>query len=425
MSIKPGSIIEATIERIGTQGDGVTSFEGLSLIVPKTTAGDKISCEVKYSTKDRIHADLIEILEPGNNRIIPPCQYYKSCGGCGLQHISAAEYKNYKLELLTKSLKYSSISLPDLVAWFSVGEASRRRAFVRFDKSGKLGFYEHQSHNVIDINKCLILEPALEVLLLPLKELSGKLDINIEGWMITNTDSGLDITLQSEDDRKLKNESAVLGLLQNFAKSNKIIRLSWKRGNKITPVITITKPFLKIGGREIILPQEYFIQASKTGAEAILNAVIPAVDRGAKVLDLFSGVGVYSFALADIAGHISAYEIAPEMIKSMQVNIASNNLKDKISAHCRDIDKLPLSRAELSKYDTAIINPPRTGALKQVATLALAGIAKIIMVSCNSQTFTRDAKILHENGYKLKSLSAIDQFYYSHHLEQVGVFGRV
>lgn len=430
---KPGERLEATITRIGSEGDGVGIYNDMNIIVPKTTTGDKVTCVVKYTTKDRIHANLWNINEAGNSRVPAPCHYYDMCGGCGLQHINADEYKNYKLQLLTNALKNSSIPLPSTISWFSVGEHSRRRAFVRFDKNPhssshsneeeayRLGFYEHQSHNVVDIKKCLILEPALELLLAPLKELSIKLGINVEGWMITNSDNGIDLTLHS-DDKKVNNEGSVFAALSGFAKSHKIARLSWKRGDKIIPVITIANPELLINNISINLPSEYFLQASGKGQEAILNAVIPHVNNDSVVLDLFSGLGIYSFAIADKVKNVSAYEIAPEMIESMEINIRKHKLGNKVSAYCRDVEKFPLGRDELLKFDIAIINPPRTGALKQTSVLAAGKIKKIIMVSCNSGTFARDARILHENGYSLKSLSAIDQFYFSHHLEQVGVF---
>jgi 23S rRNA (uracil1939-C5)-methyltransferase len=421
--LTPGTILETTITRIGSEGDGVGAYNGLHVIVPKTAIGDKISCTIKYTAQDRIHADLLSIIEPSPSRTTPPCEYFDSCGGCGLQHINFDGYKNYKLGLLTSALQNNNIPLPSSIPWFSVGEHKRRRAFLHFDTSGKLGFYEHQSHNVISIKQCLILEPELEALLSPLEDISRKLTIKIKGWMVTNTDSGIDLTLHS-DEAKIKDESFIFKTLASFAKQNNIARLSWKRGGKFLPVSTLTKPVLTINGIDVTLPSEYFLQAAKAGQEAILNAVLPHIDADAKVLDLFSGLGIYSFAIADKAAKTGAYEIAPEMVEAMEDNIRRHKLGEKLTAYCRDIETFPLSREELAKFDTAIINPPRTGALKQVSTLASGGIAKIIMVSCDSRTFARDAKLLHNVGYNLTHLSAIDQFYYSHHLEQVGVFVR-
>ena len=357
MPIKPGSIIETTITRIGLEGDGVGEYEGLHVIVPKTAIGDRVSCQVKYTTKDRIHADLGAVLEAGAGRVSPPCSYYEACGGCGLQHIDADGYKDYKLGLLTAALQNNDIPLPHEISWFSVGESSRRRAFVRFDKNPhpnplpkgegayRLGFYEHQSHKVINIEQCLILEKELEDLLAPLKKISINLSVSvdIEGWMVTATDGGIDLALHSGD-KKIKNESQIFSSLAAFAKANNIARILWKRGERIVPVITITKPVLNIGGRDLPLPGEYFLQASKAGQVAILDAVTASVDEGANMLDLFSGLGIYSFALADKAKRVAAYEIAAEMVEAMEGNIRAHNLGDKISAYCRDIETYPLGR---------------------------------------------------------------------------------
>lgn len=418
MKLSQGDSIETTITRIGQEGDGVGAYNGLSVIVPKTAVGDKVSCVIKYAVKKRIHADLAQVIESGSSRVEPPCVHYETCGGCDLQHINAEEYKSYKLGLLTNALKYANIPFPE-IDWVSVGEKSRRRAFVRFDSAGCIGFYAHQSHNVVSIENCLILEPEIQVLLPTLLEISKKLPINIEGWSITNTDNGIDLILQSTENHC---DSSIINKLSEFAKQQNIQRLTWKCGKKSVNALTKEIPFLTICGKKILLPQEYFLQASSAGQDAILNAIIPNVDNGAKVLDLFSGLGTYSFAVAEKAANVGAYEISTEMVKSMERNIVVNGLASRIRAYCRDMEKAPLSADELRKYDAVIINPPRTGALAQITRLGATKIAKIIIVSCNSSTFTRDAKILHEQGYKLKSLSAVDQFYYSHHLEQIGVF---
>lgn len=421
------SIISLTITKIGHEGDGLGEYLGRNVIVAKTAIGDEISCVITHINGDRIHAQLQEILKPGAVRVAAPCQYYNNCGGCSLQHISANAYKDFKLGLLTNALNQYNIPLPAQINWFTVGEHSRRRAFLQFDKSGKLGFFKQQSHDVINIKQCLILEEALELQLFKLQQLSSQLPLDITGWMLTNTANGLDIIMHSGD-KISKNDSKIFTTLAGFVKQtnqdtkHKIARLAWQRGKKLLPVITVTQPILQFGGRNITLPEEYFLQASQAGQTAILNALLPWVAEGAKLLDIYSGIGVYSFALADKASQISAYEIAPKMIDAMERNINDHKLGNKISAYCRDIDSFPLGREELFKFDTAIINPPRAGAAKQVALLGAAKLQKIIMVSCNSHTFASDAKILHQLGYKLSQLSVIDQFYYSNHLEQVGLW---
>ncbi len=423
ISVKPGQKLELTIERVGSQGDGIGSWEGSMVVVPQTAQGDKISCVVKYSTRERIHADLLDVLKSGEGRGKAPCQYYGSCGGCNLQHMKKETYKRYKLEVLADALERNGVEKTfKNVSWFSVGAESRRRAFLRYDGKLSFGFYAHQSHEVVDIKECMMLEPEIQRLISPLKDLSRKMPETLEGWMITIVDNGIDLVMVDSNSKKIENEDHIVDLLTKFCRAEKISRLQWKLGEKLKHVYTVSKPITFINGKEVVLPGEYFLQASKKGQEAIVGYVRDYVKNDAKVLDLFSGLGIYSFALCDKASHISAYEISKYMIESMQDNITRNKLSNKISAICRDIEKLPIYREELQKYDTAIINPPRTGALKQVSNIAGSGIKNVIMISCNSQTFARDAKVLTDGGYKLSALHAIDQFYYNHHLEQVGYF---
>ncbi len=410
--------IRCLIERIGSQGDGIGKIADYNIIIPKTTTGDMVKARIRYITEDRAQAELLEIITPGQARQKAPCKHYNDCGGCNLQHINQPEYKSYKLNLLQNELENNKIIYPK-ISWFSVEDKSRRRVFIRFD-NGKLGFYAQQSHKVVDIDDCLVMEEELSSLLEPIKAMSQKLPCNIEGYTLTLTDNGIDIMLHIKGQTKAKEEGNLSRQLANFAKENKISRLLVKNGQKILPIITLARPFIEIADRQIYLPEEYFIQASKKGQQAILDAVTAHIKPKAKVIDLYSGLGVYSFAIADKATKIGSYEIAQKMVDCMEENVRNHKLSDKITAYSRDIDTYPLSHDEIAKYDIAIVNPPRMGALKQIKALAAAKIPEIVIVSCNSHTFARDAKILKDNDYKLVSLNAIDQFFYSNHLEQVG-----
>lgn len=421
--LKQGSKLEITIDKIGTEGDGIGSFENFNVVVPLTAAGDKISCEVKYLTKDRIHANLDKIITPSDKRQTPPCVYFNKCGGCNLQHINEHEYRSYKIKLLEDAMRYNDIAIPkDGISWQTVGDASRRRALIRVDKKGNIGFYANQSHNVIDIENCLMLEPDLQNILSPIKNLSKKL--YPDAWMLTLTDTGADIIMIEEKPDKKINEANIIEQLSTFAHANKISRISWKRGNDLINIATIKSPALLINNFNIKLPEEYFLQASKKGQEAITKIVSDNISANSSVLDLFAGIGVYSFAIAEKSRKISSYEISRKMVKAIENNIAANMLSGKISAHLRDIEKDIFTSHELVNFDTAIINPPRTGAKNLSESIAESDIKNVIMVSCNSKTFTRDAKILLDSGFKLLSLHAIDQFYYTQHLEQVGIFKR-
>ena len=140
--------------------------------------------------------------------------------------------------------------------------------------------------------------------------------------------------------------------------------------------------------------------------------------NAASVVDLFCGIGTYSFCLSE-STKVHAVEGDADMIAAIR-----RHATPSLSVEQRDLFKNPLTAKELARFDAAIINPPRIGAKAQTEQLAQSDIGTICMVSCNPASFARDAKILGSAGFTLAQAQGIDQFVYSPHLEITGVFTR-
>jgi 23S rRNA (uracil1939-C5)-methyltransferase len=163
------------------------------------------------------------------------------------------------------------------------------------------------------------------------------------------------------------------------------------------------------------------LQATQVGQAAITDFILQNL-RGKNVVDLYSGCGTYSFPIAQTGANVRAFEGSYEMVLAFNNAIRQNGLDDKMSAQTRDLFKNPVRADELKNFDTIIINPPRNGALPQTQQIAKAGVANVIMVSCNPATFERDAKCLLQAGYIIDKIVPIDQFLWSNHLELVASF---
>ncbi len=90
----------------------------------------------------------------------------------------------------------------------------------------------------------------------------------------------------------------------------------------------------------------------------------------------------------------------------------------------RDLFREPLVPVELKPYDAVVFDPPRAGAEAQARELAKSAVKTVVAVSCDPRTFARDAAILVAGGYRLESVTPVDQFAWSMHVEMVGVFRR-
>jgi 23S rRNA (uracil1939-C5)-methyltransferase len=160
-----------------------------------------------------------------------------------------------------------------------------------------------------------------------------------------------------------------------------------------------------------------FLQPTLEGERALVETVLGALPRDARLADLFSGYGTFSGPML-ASGSVDSYESVPAAVAALARAAKGKPLK----AFRRDLFARPLRRDEINRYDAVVFDPPRAGCPDQAAEMASARTPCLIGVSCNPATFARDARILCEGGYWLESVQVIDQFLWSHHVEVVGVF---
>jgi 23S rRNA (uracil1939-C5)-methyltransferase len=141
------------------------------------------------------------------------------------------------------------------------------------------------------------------------------------------------------------------------------------------------------------------------------------------VADLFCGAGTFSFPLAETAV-VKAADGAASAIAALKSAIAGAPGLKTITPEVRDLFRRPLLAEEMKGLDAVVFDPPRAGAEAQSREIARSGIARAVGVSCNPQTFVRDARILVDAGFRLERVTPIDQFLWSSHVELVGVFSR-
>lgn len=414
-----------TIQNISNLGQGFAFDDKVKskIFISKTAPNDVIKAKLVKETSKFSSADLIEIIKESEFRKPAPCDYFSICGGCSLQHLKDDFYQTFKQKTV-KEL-FSRENLPhDEIKWRWIKDHSRRRVNFQINIDNELGFFAENSRNLAKISNCLMLEPELSALIPALQDILSNLPFGtITQISATKFDNGIGVTLHSE---KLNLNEELTTKLLALSKNNGVISLA-KSGqdNNVSLIYQITPPQLFFDEIKIDLPHSIFLQATKAGQDAIIKIIADFIKTTPikKIIDLYCGVGIYSFALHN-SGEIDAFEGSKIMVKSINRNAAKNNLSHKIKATCQDLVKQPVKAEELKNYDLAIINPPRNGAKAQIEILAKSAVKNIIMVSCNPNSFVEDAKILVANGYKVNSINAIDQFYYNHHLELVAIFNK-
>ena len=419
---------DLTVTALGAQGDGIAMCEGQTLFVSHTVPGDRVRAR-------RLNAERavpVEFLAQGPDRAQPPCPHFGpgKCGGCALQHLADAAYAAWKVESLAQTLARGGLAGFAMQPLARTPPGARRRAeFLVRVSHGKalVGFHVRASHEAVDIGPCPVLAPELEVLLPRLRALFATL------WkqaafdvLATAGENGIELVLT----RAPALDKARRETLAAFAHETRLARVAVRPGPHATAEIVVQRAPLRVsfGGIAVDLPPGAFLQASREGEAAIGAAVAagigPINGKGARrIADLFAGAGAISLPLARDR-QVYAADRHAEGIAALETAARRAGLGPRLRAEARDLNRRPLVAAELDSFEAVIFDPPREGAAEQAATLAASGVPVVVAVSCNPATFVRDAQTLIAGGYRLESVTPIDQFLWSAHLELVGVLRR-
>ncbi|MBI4183939.1 MAG: class I SAM-dependent RNA methyltransferase [Proteobacteria bacterium] len=422
------AVVEVTIEEVGSRGDGVARHQGAKLFVPFAAAGDRARVRIGARRADGFAAALVEIVSPGPGRGRPPCRHFGACGGCALQHLDEGSYAAWKRGQVIAALAHRGLDAGAVADLVRARPLARRRArFVAERRGGRvvLGFNRRASHEVIELGECPVLLPGLFALAGPLGAgLAAVLPPGGRAEVAVNlTESGADAVVigrgapgPGERER-----------LARLAEEADLARLSWQRRDGGPPEpIAVRRPVRVVfGGVPVEPPPGAFLQAT-AAAEGAMTAEIMAALAGvrAPVADLFAGCGTFTFPLAAVAP-VEAVEGDAAMVAAIRAAAGAAGLAGRVRAAARDLDRAPLSPAELAAFGAVVFDPPRTGARRQAAEIAASPVPLVVAVSCHPGTFARDARLLVAGGYRLDRVLPVDQFLWSPHVEIVAVFRRI
>ena len=406
------------IARLGQRGDGIAETPAGPVYVSYTLPGETAAVDAWPGHPDRRHLIRIEVASP--DRIAPICPHFGTCGGCALQHWSAAHYREWKRDLVLEALARAGLDAPvdDLIDAHGVG---RRRAVFHARRGQRdvleVGFAAARAHHIVAIDRCPILAPSLAgaieaawAIAEALESARKQLDIQV-----TATETGLDVDLRGSGPLTAV-RSAALALI---AEQRRLARLT-RHGELIAQRAT---PTLMLGRARVALAPGCFLQATAAGEAALAGLVTEACGAAERIVDLFAGVGPFALRLAERARVVAADADAEAMVALKRAADTTPGLKP-VEVATRDLFRRPFVAAELKRIEAVVFDPPRQGAEAQAAALAASAVPTVVGVSCNPVTFARDARILVDGGYRLMRVTPVDQFRYSAHVELVGVFRR-
>ncbi len=405
---------------MGAAGDGLARLpDGSGCFVPLALPGETVSAEL---TGPR--GRLLNIITPSADRVTPPCRHFAECGGCAVQHWADAPYAEWKRGRLTEALSRAGYAF-EAAAMVRTPLRHRRRADLALRRTPAgvaVGLHARASTQVVALEDCVVLDPALVALLAPLRALLTRLNaLHRDGSAVLNLlDTGPDLLLRTDGPL----DASGRALLAAFAREHALPRIAWARGEG--PAETAAQngtPALTLSGVRVLPPPGAFLQASAVGEAAIIAAVLAGLPKKlgpkARIAELYAGIGTLSFALSNRA-RVNAFEGSGEAVLALQAAAGGH----RIQAEKRDLDRQPLLPAELKHFNVVVLDPPFAGAAEQIGLIARAKVASVVYVSCNPAALGRDAALLRQAGYKLVAATPIDQFPFSPHLEAVVAFSQ-
>ncbi|KAA5801051.1 class I SAM-dependent RNA methyltransferase [Alkalicaulis satelles] len=400
-----------TAQTLGARGDAVLPGP---IYAPGLLPGETAELEVR-GERGRV----VRRLTDSPDRVAPFCPVADRCGGCSVQHFRPEAYRAWKRDLVVQALSRAGIEAEVRPLMDAHGEGRRRATFHAMMIGGRLvfGFMERAGDQIVDLEDCPVAHPAIRAAIPALRTLARaaihprrRLEIAVAA-----SDAGLDVALTGAD---------TLELAMRESAADSAGRHGWARVTiNGDPVFKMADPALKVGRASVMPSPGGFLQATAAG-EAVLAAIVMEAAQGAaKVIDLYAGSGAFALRLAELAPVLAVEGDAGPLGALNHAARRTPGLKP-VDAKVRDLALEPLSVSELAGADLVVLDPPRAGAKTQCERLADSSVPVIVSISCNPATFARDAAILIEGGYRMGTVTPVDQFAWTGHVEVAAVFRR-
>ncbi len=408
------------IERIGGQGDGVGLGPSGPVFVPLSLPGETVSGEIIDGRIERP-----DILTSSPERIVPLSPHFGECGGCSLQHWARGPYLEWKQEQVRLALGREGLET-DVRSTVATPPGTRRRLALhaRRGEDGRvvLGFKARKSWRLVEITACPVADPRLVAAFPALARVAEAFlehPKSAPTLHVTLTLTGLDVDVTgverksgglSGDQRQQAIRAARQADLARLSLAGEVLMME-------------RAPTVMFGPATVAIPPGGFLQAVPEAEKAMVDIALAAVKGSRKIADLFCGAGTFTFPLATVAPVIAA-DGAAAGIAALKAGVGSTRGLRQITAEARDLFRRPLTPFDLKGCEAIVFDPPRAGAIEQVAQITGTKATTVVGVSCNPQTFARDARVLVDAGYRLETVTPVDQFLWSSHIELVGVFRR-
>jgi len=420
--------ITLDIDRLSYGPYGIGRSEGKAVMIPNTAPGDTVGARIIESKERYSVGELTQLIHPSPLRQTPPCPYVGHCGGCSWQHLRYDTQLKAKQQSVEDALRrigrFDGFELRPIIAspdeWHY-----RRRVRLQADGHKQLGFYAAGSHQIIEIDDCLIAAEPMGELIAPLRRWLANLSTVVEQVEIVSGDKTGEIvvvlraadTFVASDERYCEKLAApeiqFAGLIVHSREGRRI----WGRSS-ITVMLQ--------NDLSLELDADVFTQVNAGGNRHMVDQLLAVGNfhESDRVLELYCGAGNFTLPIARRVKEMVAVEGLRPAITNAKLNAQRYKLQN-INWHCAAV---PQAMAQLKrqkrKFSKVVLDPPRAGAKGIETDLAALDAGTIYYISCDPTTMARDLATLTKHGYKLRTVQPVDFFPHTFHVESLAVMMR-
>lgn len=380
--------IELKIDQLVFGGDGMGRLDGIPVFVPRTAPGDRVRVRLTERRPGYARGELVELLEPGDGRREPPCSYFERCGGCDLQHLDEPTQLRLKAQAVVETLRrLGGVERPPnlkVVSSNAFGYRMRTQLHLGTHERGRtVGYFARGSNDLVPVDSCPVLVGDLERLLPRLPRL-----------LVDDPHSRIDLAV---GDGGVVHSAPPVPALPH---------------GELTRTVETPE-----GTFEYLFDPRCFFQSHLLLTPKLVEVALgDFADPEGEVFDLYAGVGLFALPLARRYGKLTAVESDRTAVRYLRKNLkacgAGEARTESVTVE-HWIDELPAGAARV------VVDPPRTGLARRVRDVLLERAPRrITYVSCNASTLARDLKRLLL-GYEIESLTLLDMFPQTGHMEQV------
>ena len=444
---REGQLCRLVIDGYASDGAGVARLDGMVVFVQGGIRGEACDVRLTHVGRSALWGRVEEVVNPSPARIFPRCLHYTKCGGCQFRHMNYAEEleaKRIRVEDALRRLGGAEIHVSAILGAEQV-DRYRNKAQFPVAKGPRIGFYRPRSHDVIDVDDCLLQGEAAARLRGAVKEWMAEYSIPaynertftglVRHVYVRTNRAGRSLCCLLVNGRGVPREAELVRALRR-AEPNLagiVLGVNEKHNNVILGDSYRTlwgEDFLSdtLCGLTFRLSVPSFYQVNPAQTEVLYGKALEFAGlTGAEtVLDLYCGIGTISLVMARKAGMVWGAEVVPQAVDDAIANAQRNHIENARFL-CADAGEAArYLEGEGVRPDVVCVDPPRKGLAEDVVdTIADMGPQRVVYVSCDPGTLGRDVKRFAGRGYTLKKAVAVDMFPRTAHVETVVLLSKL